>query len=315
MLMTNAEADAEEEGEVLEAPAARQRRGAGAPKSCTAASMKTKLSSDAGEGQGQRRRRLRPAATARPSDDRHLGQHQRLDRFASSDEATRLQGGIGKMEQPRDVVGLAEGEAGQRSARSSRRRRPAVATVESHGQQQVRDRELRQRCARRRRARRADAEDEQHAGDGDERRAPTSALRAHAAGRAAPCASAGGRGAISRSTRGPRGARRRRRASGRRPRGSRPATSRWARISSSVPWATMRPWSMIATSSHSRSTTSSTWVVKNRVTPLSARRRRRSVTTRPETGSMPFSGSSRKSTCGLWMRAAARATFFRMPCE
>ena len=72
---------------------------------------------------------------------------------------------------------------------------------------------------------------------------------------------------------------------------------------------------MIATSSHSRSTTSRTWEVKNSVTPLLARRRSRSVTTRPETGSMPFSGSSRNSTRGLWMSAAASATFFRIPCE
>ena len=33
-------------------------------------------------------------------------------------------------------------------------------------------------------------------------------------------------------------------------------------------------------------------------TPLLASRRRRSVTTRPDTGSMPFRGSSRKSTRG-----------------
>ena len=44
-------------------------------------------------------------------------------------------------------------------------------------------------------------------------------------------------------------------------------SARCARISSRVPWATMRPRSMTATSSHRRSTTSSTCVVKNRVTP------------------------------------------------
>ena len=72
---------------------------------------------------------------------------------------------------------------------------------------------------------------------------------------------------------------------------------------------------MTATSSQSRSTTSRTWVVKKSVTPFWAMRRRRSVTIRPEIGSMPFRGSSRKSTRGLWMRAAARATFFFMPWE
>src|SRR5262249_20871628 len=86
------------------------------------------------------------------------------------------------------------------------------------------------------------------------------------------------------------------------------ATSRWARISASVPWATIRPRSITATSSQSRSTTSSTCVVKKRVTPFRVRRWRRSVTTRADTGSIPFSGSSRNSTFGLWMSAAASAS-------
>ena len=77
-----------------------------------------------------------------------------------------------------------------------------------------------------------------------------------------------------------------------------PLSSRCARISASVPCATMRPRSITATSSHSRSATSSTCVVKKSVTPRAHSRRSRSLTTRPETGSMPLSGSSRNSTEG-----------------
>ena len=64
---------------------------------------------------------------------------------------------------------------------------------------------------------------------------------------------------------------------------------------------------MMTTRVQSRSTTSITCDEKKIVVPRSVRWRRTLRIARTEIGSMPFNGSSRKSTLGLWMSADASA--------
>ncbi len=71
----------------------------------------------------------------------------------------------------------------------------------------------------------------------------------------------------------------------------------------------------IATRSHSRSASSSRWVVRKTVTPRSRRPSIRSCTSRVATGSRPDVGSSRKSTAGSLRSARARPTRWRRPFE
>ena len=70
---------------------------------------------------------------------------------------------------------------------------------------------------------------------------------------------------------------------------------------------------MIATASHSRSTTSSTCVENTTVPPPSQKRRNTSWMVCADTGSTDSNGSSRNSTRGACRIAAASATFLRMP--
>ena len=72
-----------------------------------------------------------------------------------------------------------------------------------------------------------------------------------------------------------------------------------------MPQATIRPWSMMPTRSHSRSTSSSSWLEKMTGTPASACSRSTPLITSTATGSSPANGSSRTSMSGPKTSAAA----------
>ena len=82
-----------------------------------------------------------------------------------------------------------------------------------------------------------------------------------------------------------------------------------------VPAATIRPWSMIATRSHSCSASSMAWVVSTTVTPsVRSSRTRRHVVARAW-GSIPAVGSSRNTTAGRPTRQSASDRRWRCPPE
>src|SRR5262249_21369991 len=74
------------------------------------------------------------------------------------------------------------------------------------------------------------------------------------------------------------------------------------RTSSVVPVTTIRPALMTETWSQICSTSSITWLENSTVDPEAANRASSLRITSAETGSTPSRGSSRNSTCGLWMR-------------
>src|SRR5512132_4525866 len=88
-----------------------------------------------------------------------------------------------------------------------------------------------------------------------------------------------------------------------------------ARSSSTGPAATSRPRLMIATASHSRSTSSSWWLEKITGMPSAARLASTSASTSTPTGSSPENGSSRTRTSGLCTRAAASCTRCWLPSD
>src|SRR5579872_4395699 len=88
-----------------------------------------------------------------------------------------------------------------------------------------------------------------------------------------------------------------------------------ARRSASVPEVTILPRSMMATRSHSRSTTSSTWLVRKIVAPRFTWSSRMSFIRRAPMASTPSNGSSIRNNSGWWMSDAAIATRLRIPFE
>ena len=72
---------------------------------------------------------------------------------------------------------------------------------------------------------------------------------------------------------------------------------------------------MIATASHSRSTSSSWWLEKITGMPSPARSASTSASTSTPTGSSPENGSSSTRTSGLWTRAAASCTRCWLPSD
>ena len=72
---------------------------------------------------------------------------------------------------------------------------------------------------------------------------------------------------------------------------------------------------MMATLSHSFSTTSSTWLEKNTADPPSASSRSISFTWKDASGSRPTKGSSSTSSVGSCTSAPMSTSFCRMPCE
>src|SRR6185437_8567023 len=85
------------------------------------------------------------------------------------------------------------------------------------------------------------------------------------------------------------------------------------RSSSSDPCATKRPRWMMATWLHSRSTISSTCEVRKIVAPRAIMFCSIAFSVTAATASTPSNGSSRNSTFGPWITAAASASFFCIP--
>ena len=88
------------------------------------------------------------------------------------------------------------------------------------------------------------------------------------------------------------------------------------RLTSRVgPAVTIRPWSMIATESHSSSACSSWWVLNTTVLPRSRISVKAALSNATLTGSSPEKGSSIRITSGSWRIVAMYWTFCWLPFE